>query len=361
MRVAIISGAEYSLGWGRSQNLAREFALAGDEVFYLNAITPLISKETLSNREMPLVSAEGVHLYYMKGLPVIKVPLLASPNHHLLKMQLDSILTAIEHVDLILFYGVPEPWMVSYIKKNLAYNTSAYDCAGDKATMFHDLKGSASGRVVANWERYLLKQVDFAVGMSEAVCTILEEKSDLPVYRIENGVDLNLFQRREEEQLHGGPRRMVYTGAINDRLDIEKLKECALQNSVDIDLYGNENPVLELIKDVPNIHYRGYVSYFTLPTILQNYDYGILPNRDIASIRNSSPLKVLQYLAVGLPVVSFPFPVWPELTDYVQLTEGDLHTIDEYATLPTKESMEHYSWHERILEYKELLYTRGVA
>lgn len=361
MKIAIISGAPYSLGWGRSQNLAREFALQGDEVHYLNAIEPLISREVLSHKERSNHSEEGVLLYYQKGLPVVRFPFLDPLNKMLIMPQLDTIVSKIGSIDLLLFYGVPQPWMVAYLIEAIPHKKVVYDCADDKAAMFSDLKGESSGIAVSEWEDLLLSQVDFSVGMSEAVCDILHKKSGGMVYRIENGVDLHLFHRREEDVVHSGPKRMVYTGAINDRLDMKRLRQCAESNSVEIDLYGNDSPVLEELEGIDNIHYKGYISYFSLPHILEQYDYGILPNRDIASIRNSSPLKVLQYLAVGLPVVSFPFPVWPELKKYVYCTEGDLSHVDENALLPSEESLGKYSWHKRVLQYKEILRFWGIS
>ncbi len=360
MRIAIICGASYKLGWGRSQNLARELVIQGNDVFYINAITPIISKETLSKRET-VNSKDGVQLYYQRGLPSVKFPVLSKLDSKLLSVQLNKIIKQIKSVDLILYYGIPAPWMVDLINSKLTHKLSAYDCADDKKAMFTDLISETHGQTVDWWENYLLSNTDFSVGMSESVCSILKSKSDKMVYRVENGVDLNLFTNSQRAIDENKPLKIVYTGAINDRLDFKRLKSLAQKSNVKIDLYGNNHPILDEISDTPNISYKGFVSYFDLPNILAKYDYGILPNRNLESIRNSSPLKVLQYLSSGLKIISFPFPVWPELTSYVQIIDGEKEPSLQPTLEPSEEELHSFSWSKRVETYTEILKKWGVS
>jgi hypothetical protein len=73
------------------------------------------------------------------------------------------------------------------------------------------------------------------------------------------------------------------------------------------------------------------VPYRALPAHLDTCHLGLVPYRDLPSIRASSPLKSLQYLALGLPVAAFPYPGLP-------LWEGLVHPlVDDHlpADAPT--------------------------
>jgi len=361
MRILILCGASYELGWGRSQNLARELALQGNDVFYLNEISPLISKDTLSKRH-PVSSKEGVSLFYQFGLPSVRIPFLKPADRKLLTKQLTKIIDTIQNVDVLIYYGVPAPWMTEYISGRLDHTLSIYDCADDKKATFTDLQSKAHGIAVEKWEQHLISHVDFSVGMSESVCSQLKEKSKKPVYRIENGVDLKLFTELNTcNKSRTKTHRVVYAGAINGRTDIDRLKMFAEKSNVVIDLYGNSHPVLNAISKCRNITYKGLVSYYSLPQILAKYEYGLLPYKNIESIRNSSPLKVLQYLASGLKVISFPFPVWPDLSSFVQIIENTLSDDDVSETLSSSNMLRSYSWSERVHSYTRILKTWGVA
>ncbi|MCP4295395.1 MAG: glycosyltransferase family 1 protein, partial [Proteobacteria bacterium] len=167
-------------------------------------------------------------------------------------------------------------------------------------------------------------------------------------YRIENGVDLKLCSHNRNSDSNSSLKKIVYAGAINDRLDTDLLISFAENNNITLDLYGNTHQVLDPLTRHRNISYKGLVSYFDLPKIFSRYEYGLLPYRNLTSIQNSSPLKVLQYFASGLQVLSFPFTVWADLKPYIGniLGSGAFSTSDK--RVPTKHFLQEYSWSKRI-------------
>jgi teichuronic acid biosynthesis glycosyltransferase TuaH len=67
--------------------------------------------------------------------------------------------------------------------------------------------------------------------------------------------------------------------------------------------------------DRPNVHYVGAVPFEELPQWFARIDVGLTPYADTAFNRASFPLKTLEYLAAGLPVVSTDLPASRRLAE----------------------------------------------
>ena len=103
-------------------------------------------------------------------------------------------------------------------------------------------------------------------------------------------------------------------GTINDRLDVQLVLDLA-RTGVSLLIVGPRREQLaetrqaldELIA-MPNVEHVGRVSYSELPAYLAAIRVGITPYLDTSFNRASSPLKTLEYLAAGRPVVSTDLP-----------------------------------------------------
>ncbi len=107
-----------------------------------------------------------------------------------------------------------------------------------------------------------------------------------------------------------GPRA-IYVGTIDDRLDVEGVAALAADRpDLHIVLLG-PTPDLEYtrsLRGVPNVHQHPGVGRAELVAALRNCDVSLLSHRRTALTEAMSPLKVYEYLAAGLPVVSIDLP-----------------------------------------------------
>jgi teichuronic acid biosynthesis glycosyltransferase TuaH len=108
-------------------------------------------------------------------------------------------------------------------------------------------------------------------------------------------------------------------GYVGDRIDINALTAIA-DAEISLLLVGAKDPqweqqrFLELISR-PHVRYTGAVPSTAVRAYMSAIDVGITPYRDTAFNRASFPLKTLEYLGAGVPVVSASLPAARWLLD----------------------------------------------
>ncbi len=136
-----------------------------------------------------------------------------------------------------------------------------------------------------------------------------------------NGVDCAHFAAPQEpallpEALRAARelRRPVagYTGALARWVDLDLIRSLArLRPDWTLVLVGEalDESLAEMGDDVPeNLVYAGPVSYDAIPSVLAAFDVGLIPFRLGSEGLHASPIKLYEYCAAGLPVVSAPLP-----------------------------------------------------
>lgn len=114
----------------------------------------------------------------------------------------------------------------------------------------------------------------------------------------------------EPEALRGLPRpRLLYIGTLNDRLDGSLFAAAARacpQGSVVV--VGPKHATFRAPQLPQNVHFLGLQPHQALPGFLQHTDLGLMPFADSPAAHAINPIKTLEYLACGLPVLSTPVP-----------------------------------------------------
>jgi glycosyltransferase involved in cell wall biosynthesis len=126
------------------------------------------------------------------------------------------------------------------------------------------------------------------------------------------GVDFALFDRPVQvaADLAALPRPVIgYFGSISERIDnalIARLAAEFPQATVamvgPVHMSRAEQPV------APNIHYLGLKPHEELPAYVRQFDVGLIPFCITEATLKLNPVKTLEYLAAGVPVVSTAIP-----------------------------------------------------
>lgn len=101
-------------------------------------------------------------------------------------------------------------------------------------------------------------------------------------------------------------------GLLTDRIDVGLLTAVA-DTGVGLLLIGRRDPswsprAVDALLARRNVHHVGPVPFEELPAWFARLDVGLTAYADVAFNRASFPLKTLEYLAAGLPVVSTDLP-----------------------------------------------------
>jgi glycosyltransferase involved in cell wall biosynthesis len=169
-------------------------------------------------------------------------------------------------------------------------------------------------------EQRIASRADLVLASAPALAERMRTLSDRVLYA-PNVADTGLFATALEEgptdpALEGLPRpRLVFQGAIvATKLDVGLIAESArLRPDWSFVLVGprgagDPSGDLSPLDREPNIHLVGARDERDLPTVLRGADAGLIPYAINDLTRSVFPMKVYEYLAAGLPVLSTPLP-----------------------------------------------------
>ncbi len=124
---------------------------------------------------------------------------------------------------------------------------------------------------------------------------------------------------REEDAVVG------FVGTLDYRLDIDMLERIArARPRWTLRLHGPRAEGFDpkSLHDLDNVKIGPVVPYADLGTTLSSFDAGMLPYCDDAFYRGMSPVKNLEFLAAGLPVVARPSPALEPFADLVRFASS---------------------------------------
>jgi hypothetical protein len=79
---------------------------------------------------------------------------------------------------------------------------------------------------------------------------------------------------------------------------------------------------------MPNVHWLGHRAYERIPAIGRGFDVAIMPWLDNDWIRFANPIKLREYLALGLPVVTTEYPQIEDYRDRVRVAHDHAQFVD---------------------------------
>ena len=164
------------------------------------------------------------------------------------------------------------------------------------------------------WDLYneAYQRIDDRKAVMFAVSSELAERISPRATVVPNGVIADVWRPR-----HATPPRIdqlrrpraVYTGTIDDRLERPLVEDTAKTvGSLIMIGHPGDSETVRWLRSLENVHVFGTVGQWELAATVQACDVGIIPHRDQAGIRAMSPLKLYEYLAAGLPVVTVDLP-----------------------------------------------------
>jgi len=154
---------------------------------------------------------------------------------------------------------------------------------------------------------------------------------------VRNGVDAHLFEQACEVpvELVEIPRPIVgFVGTVGHWIDIGLIRDVALAiQSGSVVIIGPVDTNVSVLRMLPNVYLLGRRSYDQVPAFMQHFDVAINPFRLTDTGLGSSPIKVYEYIAAGVPVVSTRLPQLDHLESVVVQAATPAEFVDKILGL----------------------------
>lgn len=254
---------------------------------------------------------------------------------------------------------IPTGWPVarSMRRSSLIFNRSD----------LHSAFPGADGAWVSGLEDALLRHSDRVLYVSHELMKLDVDVVGARGAFLDHGVDLAHFSPDGgvHPELADVPAPVLgFFGGLDDYVvDVELLRRTAAENpDVSVVLVGDATCDMAPLTALPNVRWLGYRPYAEIPSLGRGFDVALMPWLDNEWIRFANPVKLKEYLALGLHVVSTSYPEVEAYRDRItvaadrerfpELARQALEARRDAAAL--RASVTDCSWSERAADLARL-------
>jgi glycosyltransferase involved in cell wall biosynthesis len=266
-------------------------------------------------------AVDGLHVLSPLVIPIHGRRRLRTLNAGLLRAQVGRAAHSLGFERPLLWSYVPQAdWLVDTLEPSAI----VYHCVDDIAAQ----KGVAAAPF-REAEAHFAARADLVLASAPALAERMRTLNER-VFYAPNVADTDRFATA----LEVGPTdpaiaalpgpRIVFTGAVvATKLDLELLAGVArARPDWSIALVGpvgagDPRTDISALERLPNVHLLGARPYVALPEVLRGADVALVPYAINDLTSSVFPMKVYEYLAAGLPVVTTPLPALAEITGVV--------------------------------------------
>ncbi len=242
-------------------------------------------------------------------------------NRRLLARQIRTVLRRLPPRPVQLWTFAPD---VDYLVGRFDEECVVYYCV-DEFSAFAGYDPVA----IREAEGRLLAGADVVLATSLAIYQAKRRLND-EVVHVPHGVDVEHFSAaassglRVPDDAAAIPRPVLgFWGMIQDWVDMDLLVKVArLRPDWSILLIGEALADVSRLAALPNVHLLGRRAYAQLPAYAKAIDVGLIPFCESELTRAVNPIKLREYLAAGLPVVSTPLPEAERFAGWVSIARG---------------------------------------
>jgi glycosyltransferase involved in cell wall biosynthesis len=347
-----------------------------NRILWINSIgyrTPTASKSDFRRAWTKLKAAASpvkevepnIYVLNPLAIPAFGVPGMRFVNRELLRLQ---VMRAMKR----LRFERPFNWVfnpsAAVVAGALGEETLVYYCV-DEFTAFAHIAPQ-----LAELEGELLRRADVVFVSSEK---LRRSKSAINprTILVRHGVDFEHFRTALDPkteipaEIAALPRPIIgYFGLLaEDWIDIPLMVDVAKHFSHgSMVLLGKVTTDISRLTELPNVHAPGRRPFSSLPGYCKGFDVAINPFPINEVTQNANPLKVREYLAAGLPVVSSRIPE-VEILGRCHIGDGSagfIRAIEEALRDPgpkkeRSETMRTESWEGRVEEIRRHMAALG--
>jgi len=279
-----------------------------------------------------LIPVTEIHPFF---IPYYDIPAILRFNDDRLAAVVAATARDLDFKDPVLMLTNP---MTAGVVGRLQESSSHYLCIDDYGA------NENSFSTLPLLEQKMLESVDTSWSMSDILM-----KSRIPRsgenHFFPEGVDTHHFIRIQGEppsEIAGLRRPIIgYCGLLSWWMDIDVVVKCArAYPHATFLLLGEAKMDTAKLTAEPNIVLLGHIPYGNLPRYMEYFDVGLIPRVINRLTVAMNPLKLLEYLAMGLPVVSSDLPEVRKFGDHVYLSSNHEQFVAQLGVALQSDSAE---------------------
>ena len=207
------------------------------------------------------------------------------------------------------FYGLP-------MQGKLKEIVNVYYC-------YDGVESGYFGKRIFDYEDKYSKNADLIITTSEYLNS-QKLKINTNSFVVKNGVDFTTFNKYAKSQPNLNSKKTVgYIGSLDSRFDIETI-EFVIQNldNFIFEFTGDlrNEQIKKRLSKYKNVSFFESVKPNEVAKLIAKYDVGIIPYIVNEVNKNIYPLKINEYLSVGVPVVMTNFALLSEFDEIISVS-----------------------------------------
>ncbi len=217
-------------------------------------------------------------------------------------------------------------------------------------------------------EKEFCKKVDGVITTSDYLNDEKKQYNSHAVV-VKNGVDFDMFVKHAKQSVTQNTKKIIgYTGSLDYRFDIE-LMEYAIQQlpEYSFEFTGGilNQKVVDSLSKYKNVIFHSAVHASEVPELVAKFDVGIIPYLLSEINKNIYPLKINEYLAIGVPVVMTEFAVLKDFENIASVAKSKeafvaqlKNQIETDSSQKIKERIafaKSNSWHSRAEQFGDYI------
>jgi len=226
-------------------------------------------------------------------------------------------------------------------------------------------------------EKQLLKKADMVIVVSEKLKKSKGVHNE-NTFLVKNGVDYESYNKALlsndllPDDIDRLPRPIIgYSGLISQRLDLDLIENIAsTYTEWSVVLIGMVNDkgcesIMNRLQQMENVHFLGVKNITQVPYYVKGFNVGIIPYKINEETENLSALKLYDFLAIGMPIVTTDFPAVTEFKNVVRVAdskenftvhiENVLIEDDENLITERRSIASQNTWEQRVVQLSRLI------
>ncbi|WP_367327589.1 glycosyltransferase [Lentimicrobium sp.] len=312
-----------------TRQIMMQFKLKGYYILWVNPIafkSPAVNSENRKSMRKKILNKLQTHLKFIRkadqGVYVLVpfyIPLFSATGD-----KINDMLIRLQIAVITFFLGIRIRetilWISGSFTLSPVLHKPFYRKIYQAADLISDFRTSNQAllKELRRKEHYLGTHVDLLFASSPNIMTKLEQLTGRQVSLLTHGVNFTHFNTAVEvnpfmlKVKASGLPVAGYFGTLSDANDKEVFRILA-ERGFSVVIIGKVLGDYSSLENLDNIYFTGPVDFKELPSYARAFDVCLLNWIMADWIYNSYPVKTLEYLAMGKPIVSCPIPVVKEL------------------------------------------------